>query len=82
MKTNFSNSSPSKLTGLFSQFIRYDIVIKTVIQSNMSFLTANGAHTYPVISTSVQDLNEFTTNHIKISNWAQCGALKSFNVWI
>ena len=38
--------------------------------------------THPVISTGVQDLNEFTTNHIKISNWVQSGALKSFNVWI
>ena len=57
-------------------------MIQAVIKIDMSQLTSNWAYTHPVTVTSVQNLYEFTTDNIKIFNWAKSWSLKALYAWI
>ena len=57
-------------------------MIQAVMKIDMSQITSNRADTHPVTVTSVQNLYEFTTDNIKISNWAKSWSLKAFYAWI
>ena len=57
-------------------------MIQAVIKIDMSQITSNRADTHPVTVTSVQNLYEFTTDNIKIFNWAKSWSLKALYAWI
>ena len=57
-------------------------MIQAVIKIDISEFTSNLADSHPVTVTSLQNLYEFTTDNIKISNWAKSWSLKAFYAWI